>query len=136
MTIIRTLCVALVLAAGCYTTSTTATTFTESSIPTTNAPRTGSVESVREVVQRVQGRPVGGAVAGGLIGGAIFHSGAGALFGALTGAAVSSGGSETRTYEVWVRFDDGDSGKFVYRDYAPWRPGDRVVLTRNGLYRG
>jgi hypothetical protein len=37
---------------------------------------------------------------------------------------------------VQVQFDDGTSGSFDYVDYAPWQPGERVMVTSNGLARG
>ena len=126
--------------AGCYGTTTTATTWTDPNAPG-YAYRYGQVESVQEVVQRTQGNPAGGAIAGALIGGFLFGGrGPGALVGAAGGAAVgaaaSSGGSEARSYQVLVRFDDGNSGMFVYGGYSPFRPGERVVLTPQGLARG
>lgn len=103
-------------------------------------PRTGTVESVQEVVQRVQGDPAGGALAGALIGGLLFHGrGPAAVLGAVTGAAVgaaaSQGSAESRTYQVVVRFDDGTYGMFAYGGYSPFRPGEPVVLTPQGLAR-
>jgi hypothetical protein len=41
---------------------------------------------------------------------------------------------ETRSYQVVVRFDDGQYGGFVYAGPPPFRPGERVVLTPRGLY--
>lgn len=101
---------------------------------------TGRVESVREVVQRTEGRPGAGAAAGALIGGALFHGSApstlfGAAAGAATGAALSSGRSERRAYEVRVRLDDGSAGIFDYDGYSPFAPGDRVVIVNGGLAR-
>jgi outer membrane lipoprotein SlyB len=120
---------------GCATTSTTSTTLTA---PDTY-PRYGTVEAVREIVRRVQGNPVGGAVAGALIGGVLFggHGGPSTLFGATAGAAagaaLSQGSSENRIYEVRVRFEDGSTGVFRYAGFSPYRPGEQVVLTPNGL---
>jgi outer membrane lipoprotein SlyB len=98
------------------------------------------VESVNEVVQRVEGRPVAGAAAGALIGGALFRNRGpstlfGATAGAATGAALSSGAAEQRAYEVRVRFDDGSGGIFDYQGYSPFAPGDRVVIVNGGLAR-
>ncbi len=136
---IRSLCLAAALAAGCATTSTESTTWTNQPEPV-NAPMYGQVESVRQVVTTVRGNPTGGAVAGGLIGGLLFHGSVastlfGAAGGALVGGALSSGGSQTVAYEVYVRFDSGDTGKFTFRDSSPFAPGERVVLTRDGLFR-
>jgi outer membrane lipoprotein SlyB len=99
------------------------------------------VQSVREVVQRTEGNPAGGAIAGALIGAFLFgghgpEALAGAAGGAAVGAAASQGSSESRTYEVLVRFDDGAYGTFVYAGYSPFRPGERVLLTQQGLARG
>lgn len=133
---LRELCIAIGLGTlGCATTMTTSTTWSEL---TPYQGRPGHVESVREVVRRVQGNPAGGALAGALIGGVLFHGrGPATLFGAATGAAIgaaaSSGTAESRTYEVRVRFDDGEEGMFIYDEYSPFRPGDRVVLTPEGL---
>ncbi len=131
---------ALTLAgAGCYSeTQTTRTTWVAP--PGGNWVRPGRVQQVQEVTQRVEGNPGAGALAGALIGGILLgHHGHPSLFGAAAGAAVgaaaSSGGSERRTYQVLVLFDDGESGLFLYRDWSPFRPGDLVVLTPQGLAR-
>ncbi|HUJ61408.1 MAG TPA: hypothetical protein VLX92_23045 [Kofleriaceae bacterium] len=104
-------------------------------------PRPGTVESVQLVVHRVEGQPGVGALAGALIGGFLFHGrGPATLFGmaggAAIGAAASSGSSETHTYQVLVRFDDGERGLFLYRDATPFQPGQRVTLTPQGLASG
>lgn len=127
------------VAVGCATTTTTSTTWVDPGAPG-YAPRSGRVESVQEIVQRMEGNPAGGALAGALIGGFLFHGhGPGTLIGAAGGAAVgaaaSQGSSETRTYQVLVRFDDGAYGMFVYRGYSPFRPGEAVALTPQGLVR-
>jgi len=126
-----------VLAASCATTTTETQTWTAPAGASWSRP--GHVESVQEIVERIQGNPAGGALAGALIGGFLFHGrGPATLFAAATGAAVgaaaSQGSAEVRTYQVLVRFDDnGGFGMFVYRDYSPFRPGDAVVLTPRGL---
>jgi outer membrane lipoprotein SlyB len=101
--------------------------------------RYGTVTNVREVIQRTEGNPGGGALAGAIIGGILGGGrGPGALFGAAGGAAVgaaaSSGSSERRSYEVWVRFQDGGYQAFRYASYPPFRQGDVVALTPRGLY--
>lgn len=129
-------CSTLVL--GCATTSTTSTTWTAAPA-TAGPPRFGYVESVQEVVRRTQGNPAGGALAGALIGGFLFGRGparlVGAAGGAAIGAAASQGYSEQRTYHVLVHFDDGTYGMFIYGAFSPFRPGEAVVLTPQGLAR-
>ena len=123
-------------ASGCATTRTTSTTWTADA----PAPwvRYGRVSWVREVVQRQEGNPAGGAVAGALIGGLLGGGrGPGALVGAVGGAAVgaaaSSGSAEQRHYEVMVTFDDGAYQVFVYPGGSPFRPGQTVMQTAQGL---
>jgi outer membrane lipoprotein SlyB len=122
---------------SCATTATSSTTWVDPSTPG-NWVRPGRVESVQEIVRRVDGNPAGGALIGALIGGFLFGGRGparlvGMAGGAAIGAAASQGGAETRTYQVLVRFDDGTYGMFVYGGYAPFRPGDAVVLTPRGL---
>jgi len=120
---------------GCVATTTTATT---TYAPQPEWARPGSVAWVREVVHRRQGDPVGGAIAGAIIGGLLGgprHGGAlvGAVGGAVVGAAVSQGSEEHRAYEIAVRFDDGGFEVFGYQNYAPFSPGQPVMLTPHGL---
>ena len=82
----------------------------------------GRVENVRESARHQQGDPAAGAVVG-------------ATEGAMIGANSSQGGYAGRTLEVFVRFDDGSLRTFVYQDYLPFRPGDYVVWTAQGLAR-
>ncbi|HEY4183686.1 MAG TPA: hypothetical protein VGP07_01400 [Polyangia bacterium] len=124
-------------AIGCATTTTTATTWTD---PQEQGywSRPGRVEWVREIVQRQQGNPGAGALAGALIGGFLFggrgpRALVGAAGGAAVGAAASQGSTESRSYEVLVRFGDGSTGMFVYAGPPPFRPGDPVALTPQGL---
>jgi outer membrane lipoprotein SlyB len=134
---LKRLCIAAVLAAGAFTgCATTSRTTTTTTIPRADVGKTGQVVAVSETVERVEGNPAGGALAGGLIGGVGFGSRRGAGVGAATGAVLSSGSSERRAYVVQVQFDDGTSGSFDYVDYAPWQPGERVMVTSNGLARG
>lgn len=127
------------LAQACATTTTSTAAWTDPSTPGAWS-RTGRVESVREIIRRHEGNPVGGALAGALIGGFLFggrgpRALVGAAGGAAVGAAASQGSSESRTYEVIVRFDDGTAGMFVYGGFPPFRPGEAVVLTPQGLAR-
>jgi outer membrane lipoprotein SlyB len=140
----RTLALTLpaLLLSACVTTATSSRTWGE---PYGQGwTRYGRVESVRETVHRQQGDPAGGAVAGAIIGGLLGnafsggHGGAtvaGAVGGAMVGASASQGAAEQRTYEVFVRFDDGAVEQFVYQNVLPFRVGEPVVLTANGLDR-
>ncbi|HXI56651.1 MAG TPA: hypothetical protein VNO55_11370 [Polyangia bacterium] len=134
-----TITLAALLISACATTATSTTTWVAP--PAGNWTRPGRVESIQETVQRTEGSPAAGALAGALIGGFLFHGrGPASLFGvaggAAVGAAASQGAREDRTYQVLVRFDDGgEYGLFLYRGYSPFRPGDLVVLTPNGLTR-
>lgn len=104
--------------------------------------RTGRVTHVRETVYEQRGDPGGGAVAGAIVGGLLGHAitggrGGGAVVGAIGGAAVganaSQGHAQQVVYEVTVRFDDGGVQTYAFRGYLPFRPGDDVRLTPQGL---
>lgn len=103
----------------------------------------GQVESVRPVPRYVQGDPAGGAVAGAVIGGLIgtaiggrgFGTFVGATEGAVIGANSSQSGYAGTDFHVNVRFDDGNVRTFVYHDQNPFRPGEYVVWTQQGLSR-
>lgn len=106
--------------------------------------RTGRVTNVRETVYGQQGDPGAGAVAGAIVGGLLGHAitggrGGGAIVGAIGGAAVganaSQGASQQTVYEVTIRFDDGGVQTYAFRGYLPFRPGDDVRLTSQGLSR-
>ena len=108
-----------------------------------NWARYGQVESIRESVQHAQGDPGSGAVAGAVIGGVLgtvlggrgFGTFFGAAEGAMIGADASRGGYVGRAFEVFVRFEDGSLQNFVYQDQLPFRPGEYVVWTAQGLAR-
>jgi outer membrane lipoprotein SlyB len=124
------------LSPGCATDSTTSTVWAAPG-PGPGYYRPGHVAWIREVVHRKDGDPAGGAVAGAIIGGLLGHDGPGMLIGALggaaVGAAVSQGSAESRTYEVAVQFDDGGQQSFMYGGQSPFRPGQPVVMTPQGL---
>jgi outer membrane lipoprotein SlyB len=143
------------LSTACATTTTTSTTWGEGSAP--EWARVGYVASIRETVTRQQGNPgagaVAGAVVGGLLGSAIggrahydrygrvHHHGsgagavAGAIGGAVVGATASQGGAEQRTYEIFVRFEDGGSETFASGPPLAFQVGEEVVQTPRGLER-
>ncbi len=103
----------------------------------------GHVENVRQTAHRDQGDPAGGAAAGAVIGGVLgtvlggrgFGTFVGAAEGAMIGAQSSQGSYVGYTFEVFVRFDDGSLRRFVYENQLPFRPGDYVVWTAQGLAR-
>ncbi|HEX9401974.1 MAG TPA: hypothetical protein VF912_17830 [Anaeromyxobacter sp.] len=136
-TLIALLVAPALLLGGCVTTTTRSQTWGDAYAA--GWARYGRVESIRETVQTQQGDPAAGAVAGAIIGGLLFggrspaHTMAGAIGGAMVGAAASQGQAEDRTYEVFVRFDDGALETFVYRNVLPFRAGDGVALTAQGL---
>ena len=120
--------------------TTTRTTLSEAPVgPGTT--RQGRVEWIRQTVRETQGNPAAGAAAGavvgGLIGGLITGHRFGALFGATTGAVIGADASQVRaedvSYDVAVRFDNGETRVFQYRGYPPFRPGQPVSLTERGL---
>jgi outer membrane lipoprotein SlyB len=126
------------LLGACVTTSTHTTTWNESSPQSWE--RVGRVESIRETVRRHEGDPAGGAVAGAVIGGLLGGGdGLGVLFGAvggaIVGAAASQGSAEERYYELQIRFDDGTGQSFLYHYFPPFRPGEMVSWTPQGLVR-
>jgi outer membrane lipoprotein SlyB len=102
----------------------------------------GQVASVNQTYEHVQGDPGGGALAGAVIGGVLgtalggrgFGTFVGATEGAMIGAHASSGGYANPVFHVVVRFDDGSLRTFVYRNQLPFRPGEYVVWTAQGLY--
>ena len=103
----------------------------------------GRVENVRQTVHRDQGDPAAGAAAGAIIGGVLgtalggrgFGTFVGAAEGAMIGAQTSQGSYVGYSFEVFVRFDDGSLRRFVYENQLPFRPGDYVVWTAQGLGR-
>ena len=121
---------AVLLGTGCATTTTTSRTWTAQDAAWA---RPGVVESIREVDRHVEGHPGSGALLGAVIGGVVTHHLYGAAAGAVLGAAVSDRSSDSRTFEVNVRFDDGEYGTFVYSEESPFAPGEPVVLTDRGL---
>ncbi len=101
----------------------------------------GQVESIQQRPQYVRGDPGGGAVAGALVGGVlgtmIGGRGLGTLIGATEGAMIgahtSQGGYAGMAFEVNVRFHDGSLRTFVYQNQLPFRQGEYVVWTPQGL---
>jgi outer membrane lipoprotein SlyB len=135
------LAVPALLLGGCATTTYQSTTWSDPAYAQGWA-RYGRVESIRETVRTTQGDPAAGAFAGALIGGLLFgghhpaQTFAGMAGGAMVGAAASeAANAQDRVYEVFVRFDDGGLEPFVYQNVLPFRAGERVMLTAQGLSR-
>jgi outer membrane lipoprotein SlyB len=103
----------------------------------------GQVESVNQTFEHVRGDPGGGAVAGAIIGGVLgtalggrgLGTFVGATEGAIIGAHTSQGGYVGPIFHVNVRFDDGSLRTFAYRNQLPFRGGEYVVWTPQGLFR-
>jgi outer membrane lipoprotein SlyB len=136
------LVVPALLLGGCATTSYQTTTWGNDPAAGQGWARYGQVESIRETVRTTQGDPGAGAVAGALIGGLLFggyhpaQTFVGMAGGAMVGAAASQAANgQDRLYEVFVRFDDGAVERFVYQNVLPFRSGERVALTAQGLSR-
>ena len=120
-TLVATILLAL-LAPACATTEMEATSYPA---PQGDWVLYGRVESVHETPEYARGDPGGGAVAGAVIGGE----------GAMIGASSSQGGYVGHAFHVAVRFDDGSLRTFVYRNQLPFRPGEYVTWTAQGLFR-
>ena len=102
----------------------------------------GTVTGIREIEKpRKYGAGTAtGAVIGGVLGyaaGGPHHRGAGTAVGAA-GGAVAGNVYENRagannTYEIGVRFDDGNSRVFQQDSHPGWRQGSRVKLVNGAL---
>ena len=109
-----------------------------------NAPvaRTGTVESVRDVVE--QKDPSGlGMIAGGLIGGGLgslvgggtgrtVATVVGAVGGGYVGNQVEKGQTQV-SYQIGVKYDDGSWATIRQTSPTGLRIGDRVVVTDNSI---
>ena len=126
------------LVQGCATVETQA-----GPVPPGNWVLYGQVENIRQLTRYDRGDPAGGAVAGAVIGGLLgtalggrgFGTFVGAAEGAMIGANSSQGGYAGSDFEVYVRFEDGSLRTFVYHDQLPFRQGEYVVWTPQGLAR-
>jgi outer membrane lipoprotein SlyB len=104
--------------------------------------RTGTVESVREIVE--QKDPSGlGMVAGGLIGGGLgslvgggtgrtVATVVGALGGGYVGNQLEKGQTQV-SYQIGVKYDDGSWVTIRQNSPTGLHIGDRVVVTDNGI---
>lgn len=106
--------------------------------------RPATIESIRQVVEHKNSpsNPLG-MIAGGLIGGGIgslFGSGNGrtaaTIVGAVGGGYIGHNIQNSQTQTVWeigVKYDDGSWGTIRQTASPPFRIGDRVLVTDQGL---
>lgn len=108
--------------------------------------RVGTVERIEVVDTRAEptggGAAIGGVV-GGLVGNIFGHGGgrvATTILGAVGGAVIGNkvehnqaNAESGRVYKVFVRFDDGETRRFDYRDLDGLRTGERVRLDADGI---
>ena len=105
----------------------------------------GTVESIREVKHEGQSTglgAIGGGVLGGLLGnqvgggkGKTVGAVVGAVGGAYAGNAVEKNVRSTKSYEITVRFDDGNTRVFSEAQPPALQYGDRVRLHNGQLSR-
>ena len=133
----RRIVIAIVLA-GCAKTAMYSTAVPPSAVVRRPPSQYGTVESVHEVVHRVDRDVVSGLIVSVLIGAVVFGGDAARLLllggDAARGGEVSAGSYETQTYEIAIRLDDGSRSVFT-RDNTSLRPGDRVALAQDGPHR-
>jgi len=133
---------AAVCAVGCTTTTTTSHGWGNQATPFfASAGRTGYVVWIQETIQHREAHPgasaAAGAALGGIIGFALSGDAGGALLGAaggaLIGADASPRSSESASYLVVVRFDDGSEGSFSYAGWPPFQINQPVQEIGQGL---
>lgn len=109
----------------------------------THRARPGVIESVDEIKEHVASNASGDVLIGVFVGSflfsaLLFHHGPRFVVGAENGTsaiAASDGDPSTLPrYQVLVHFDDGGSMTLVYTNDVPFRRGERVVLTQQGLF--
>ena len=111
--------------------------------PPPACPQCGTITGIREIDKPGKTTGVGavtGGVVGGILGNAIggsSHRTAGTLLGAAGGAVaghmIEQKAREGKTFEIGVRFDDGNS-RIFHQDTTPgWKAGDRVKLVNGAL---
>lgn len=104
-----------------------------------------TVESVREIKQDGEGTGLG-AISGGVVGGLLGNQigggrgktvGAivGAVGGAYAGNAVEKNVRSTKSYEITVRLDDGNTRVFSEAQEPSMQRGDRVRISNGQLIR-
>ena len=108
-----------------------------------NPARPATIESIRQVVEHKKNSSPLGMIAGGLIGGglgSLVGGGSGrtaaTIIGAVGGGFIGHNieNSQTQTvYEISVKYDNGTWGTIRQTTSPPFRIGDRVLVTDNGL---
>ena len=102
----------------------------------------GTVTGIREINKAGQGSGLG-AVAGGVLGAVVGRqvggrdhrtagTVAGAAGGAVAGHMIEKKAKEGKSWEIGVRFDDGQSRIFMLDSHPSWYQGSRVRLV-NGV---
>jgi outer membrane lipoprotein SlyB len=130
------------LAGGCAYTPQSASVYRDYQAQNEQAVRTGTVESVRNVVIVNPDSGTGvatGAVLGGLAGseagggrGSIATGLLGAVAGGLLGQYVEAGARQRPGFEITVRLDNGELRAITQVADEMFRPGERVRLLSNG----
>ena len=103
----------------------------------------GTIVAIREIDKPGQASGVG-AVAGGVLGGVLGrqiggsnHRTAGTVLGAvgggLAGHQIEKSAKSGKTWEIGVRFDDGNSRVFTQDTHPSWNTGARVRLVNGAL---
>lgn len=105
----------------------------------------GTIQSVREVKQDGEGTglgAVGGGVVGGLLGnqigggrGKTLGAVVGAVGGAYAGHEIEKNVRSTKSYEITVHLDDGNTRVFSEPQLPAFHDGDRVRVTNGQLSR-
>jgi outer membrane lipoprotein SlyB len=105
--------------------------------------RPATIESIRQVVEKKNSSSPLGMIAGGLIGGGLGSLVGGGngrtaatILGALGGGYVGNNIEKSQTqvvYEIGVKYDNGSWGTIRQTASPPFRIGDRVLVTDQGL---
>lgn len=105
--------------------------------------RPATIESIRQVVEHKDNPGPLGMIAGGLIGGGLGSLVGGGngrtaatIIGALGGGYIGNNIQKSQThvvYEISVKYDNGTWGTIRQTSSPPFRIGDRVLVTDQGL---
>ena len=105
--------------------------------------RPATIESIRQIVEKKNSSSPLGMIAGGLIGGGLGSLVGGGngrtaatIIGALGGGYLGNNIEKSQTqvvYEIGVKYDNGTWGTIRQTASPPFRIGDRVLVTDQGL---